>query len=196
MMKSLLCFVILFIHYKGSSQNFIEDHFPTKDGRIYYSQVTQVDSSISASDLYLNYKDWLIDAFKSSKSVIELDDKESKVIVVRSYLQKEQIVNVLLNYTYNRKIWFTMKVETKDGRYRASIYDVRNEVDVDMQNSPIHIDQEIETTFRLMELPEKEKQRTKIIESTNVFCKELDLDFRNILAALEKAMNVKNNKDW
>jgi hypothetical protein len=177
----------------GGSQNFILDNFPTKDGLIYYSEVIEVDSSLSAIDIYLNAKNWLLDAFKSSKSVIQLDDKELGVITVKSYIKKR------IPYSDESQIWFTLKLEMKEGRYRYSLSNVQIEYVVTITSPPVHVEEDFETLIYKAENPQSTKKwMIKANEEWKNYCeglcKELGSDFKNIITSFKSVMSIK--KDW
>lgn len=110
-MKFVLAAIIILLSTSAPAQ----DLLPTKDGRVYYEII---DSSVSgnADQLYNKAKLWFVDAFKDAKEVIQLDDKENKTIVGKGLFRYNQGVA-----PYACK--FTVKVMTKDNKYRAQIYD-------------------------------------------------------------------------
>jgi hypothetical protein len=197
-MKNFALFVILLLGFKGNCQNFIADNFPTKDGMIYYSDVVEVDTALTATDLYLNAKSWLVGAFKSSKSVIQVDDKDLNIVVVKSYLSDGP--QDYLGTHVDAKKWFTLKIETKEHRYRYTLTDVRYECDVTTTlsgvSSSAHVDEGFEEWISKLEVPTSEKKRIKFYEQYNTACKEWDAGFKNIIVSLETAMKSKTDKDW
>lgn len=80
-------------------------------GAVVFSKVIQQEGS--APVLYSRIKTALSDIFVSFKDVLQLDDPQSGVIVVKGI---NKIENVVLSYT--------VKAEVKDGRFRAHVYDI------------------------------------------------------------------------
>jgi len=189
--KKLIVVVFATIPFLSFSQNLIEDNFPTKNGFIYYTEVVQVDSTLSFEDLYLNAKKWLVDAFKSSKAVIQTDDKEAKLIIVKSYFTKGHNA-----YVTNPKNWFILKIEMKDGRYRYSLYDIRYEFDVNVMGQSNHTDVPIEEWMKPSDKKMSEKKRQKINDALSTYCKELDAEFKSIISSLENGMKKIENDNW
>ena len=173
------------------SQNLIEDNFPTKDGLIHYSDVVHVDSTINSNDLYLNAKKWIVDGFKSSKAVIETDDKEAKLIILKSFISKGHNYEVS-----NPKNWFTLKIEMKDGRYRYSLYDIRYEFDVFVMGQNIHTDKPFEEWMKPSHKEMSERKRKKINSGLNAYCQELNAEYMLVLTSLKSAMSKIENEKW
>ncbi len=98
----------------------IIDELPkSENGKLYYSEVTQVDS-VTQTQLYLNSKLFFVDAFKSAQDVIQIDDKEKGIIVGKAFVD---ISSKMLGTSYPVKMWVTIKIQSKDGRYKYEIYD-------------------------------------------------------------------------
>lgn len=80
-------------------------------GAVVFSQVIKQDAP--APVLYSRIKAALSDLFVSFKDVLQLDDPDSGVMVVKGI---NKIENVVISYT--------VKTEVKDGRFRAQVYDI------------------------------------------------------------------------
>lgn len=87
---------------------------PTKDGKGFYEVV---DSSVTGSkqELQVKAKMWMANAFKDAKEVIQLDDKEAGEVIGKG--------NVLIGYM-SQRCKFTIKISTRDNKYRCQIYDM------------------------------------------------------------------------
>lgn len=132
MMKRLICILLLSNYLCGSysQNNPFEKIFPLKKGVIEYSEVITVDG-VEASELYKRAKIWLVDAFKSSKDVIQNDDKDNNIVIGKGFFSgigHNQLVK-------NPRYWFTIRIDSKDGRYRYSISDIIYEFDVVVQGT-------------------------------------------------------------
>jgi len=69
----------------------------------------------SADELHQSARVWFAEAYKSSQDVVQLDDPETNVIIGKAWSPLQD---------RGDRIWYTLKVECKDGRYRYTMYDV------------------------------------------------------------------------
>ena len=89
---------------------------------------TGIDSidSVSAKVLMSRAKLFVAESFKSAKDVIQLDDAEGNVLVVKGNIIP--IIKVpLLGKTAYGYVHFTMKVQTKDGKYKYTLSEFDHE---------------------------------------------------------------------
>lgn len=114
---ALLTFATLFTY---AQKDTIGLNLPLVDGKIIYQSVIELPGRTQI-ELYKNSKQWFVDYFKSSKDVIQNDDKESgKVIgkgIIFVYLK-----TTFFSQTISDKI--TIQIDCKDGKYRYKIYDI------------------------------------------------------------------------
>ncbi len=190
-MKSILLFTLILLPVISYSQDLINDNFPTKDNLINYTEVVPVDSTLLADKLYLNAKKWLSVTFKSSKSVIQTDDKEAKLIIIKSFVEKGH--NSMVS---NPKNWFILKLEMKNGRYKYSLYDIRYEFDINLMGQSSHTDKPFEEWIRPSDPNISEKKRQKIYDSLVGYCKDLDSEFKVIIDSLKKNMANNEIDNW
>lgn len=124
--KKMLATVFCFVASTSLAGN-IEYPLPTVDSKINYSEVVTVDGA-KKDNLYSKAKLWIANTFHSSDDLI-LDDRENGVILSKGTIQiKENEVAVrsfLDTKTPIVKTWeFTLKIQLKDGRYKAEMYDI------------------------------------------------------------------------
>lgn len=82
-------------------------------------EYTLIDSvQGSQTQLYIYARSWLASAFKSSKSVIEMEDKESGIIIGNGVLV-HRVNSVLGNQVGIDVIRFTITINVKTDKYRA-----------------------------------------------------------------------------
>lgn len=86
---------------------------------------TRIDTVKATKDeLYSYSKIWLAKAFNSSKSVIQLDDKEAGSIICKGQLLNEEKLRTSTVH-YDSK--YTLEITVRDNKYRIKIYDFVNE---------------------------------------------------------------------
>lgn len=97
-----------------------QGELPSKEGKVFYEIV---DSSVtgSADELYSRARVWMANAFKDAQEVIQLDDKETHTLIGKGLFQ---FIQTMATYS----VYFTVKIGTKDNKYRLQFYDIRTEV--------------------------------------------------------------------
>jgi len=86
----------------------------------------------SKDEMYSITKVWLSEAFKSSKSVIEVDEKDAGVIAGNGNTSFSW-GNALIGY-HTDPIFFSFKCQMKDGKYRLTVNNIQNENDITGRN--------------------------------------------------------------
>ncbi len=98
-----------------------------KTGKVTYTEVVQLDSSVTKSQIYTTAREWIATTFKSAKNVIQMDDKESGKIIAKGNLQLVGIVMHSLLRNGNSQCMghmnFTLSIQAKDGRYKYILTD-------------------------------------------------------------------------
>jgi hypothetical protein len=121
-MKRLL-FISLFIMVSLSSyaqKDTVGLNIPIKEGKIVYEGIIETPNKTKI-DLYNNAKQWFVDYFKSSKDVIQNEDKDQGRIIGKGiiFIYWKALG---MKGSYNDKI--TIQIDVKDGKYRYRIYDM------------------------------------------------------------------------
>lgn len=81
-------------------------------GLITYTEVVEVEGT--AQELYIKAKEWFVNAYRDSKSVIQVDSKDEYKIIGKGVL--------LIPFGgHGRKIWHTVTIQCKDDRYKYTI---------------------------------------------------------------------------
>lgn len=116
-----LLFMILMVVIPTISFGQLIDELPKDDnGNLNYNEVIQVDS-IKKDELYLRSKFFFVDVFKSANDVIQMDDKEAGVVVGKGF---NDIYIRVMGITTPIQMWYTIKIQSKEGRYKYEIYDI------------------------------------------------------------------------
>lgn len=95
-------------------------------GEVVFSRVVQ-EEGYDKKTLYKASKLCIIELFNSAKDVIQLDDPESGIIIVKGL--SEQMVTT--NYKKNKTITqtatlrYTLKIQAKQNRYKIDIYQIK-----------------------------------------------------------------------
>lgn len=118
-----------------------------------WRETVPVDS-VGKAELYQRAAQWVALMYKDSKRATRYDDKDAGVLIARGYWQK----------TFAQH-WYTLRIECKDGRYRATLTDFTMVTTLSGQRT----ESEVEDMHR--------KYRAKYVE-----------DCVETLAALRKAM--------
>ena len=96
------------------------------NGLINFSQVLPLEG-VSQAQLYARGKVWFATAFKSANSVVQADDQATGVLVGKAWAP------ISIHYIgANRpasqlRLWYTVKLGFKEGRYRYEITDMQME---------------------------------------------------------------------
>ena len=107
-MKQIFAIALLFFSCKSYGQ---------LDTTLKYSEVIQVDS-MNKLTLYQRARAWTNDVFKSSKNVIQIDDKETGEIAGKAIFDATISWNALGKRTATTTVNFKFQILVKDGRYK------------------------------------------------------------------------------
>lgn len=105
-----------------------------KTGKVIYSEVVKVDSTITKYQLYSKAREWIANVFISSKDVIQMDDREAGKIIVKGSFELTSKLDIDL-------MKFTISIYLKDGKYKYVITDFirRYYVDRRYYEEPIEV---------------------------------------------------------
>jgi hypothetical protein len=133
-----LLFILLLFPFEAYSQFFTDSISVNENGIVTYEEV--VEQSGTKDQLYTKAKLWIADNFKSAKNVIQTDDKEEGLIVIKALFnysyqhyftstkkKRKEVETQTLDYPENRNANFTMKIFLKDNKYKFLITDIELE---------------------------------------------------------------------
>lgn len=83
-----------------------------------YSEVVEVSDSTTRGELFLRGREWFAETFKSSKEVLQINDKESGELVGKGIFNITYIVNYWGLHDQKADVDFTLSLWVKDGRYK------------------------------------------------------------------------------
>lgn len=87
-----------------------------EDGTIGWFRIIEVPGK-SKEEIYTNLRVWFSESFKNSSEVIKMDDKDLGIIIGNGNL----VLNPGKNLFFEHRLGFTLKVEIKDSRFKATI---------------------------------------------------------------------------
>lgn len=109
-------------NWKNHDLSLIEFH-RNDNNEIEYSEVVQVEG-MTKTELYNAARLWYADYFQDSKEVLELDDREGGVLIGTGWGDLYYRSNIGLS---KQKLWKTIKIQVKDGRYKYTIQNIEFE---------------------------------------------------------------------
>lgn len=95
--------------------------FAPTTGKLLYTEVVQVPG-VSQAELYARAKLWFANTFKSAKDVVQAEDKDAGIIQGTGF---QDITVVSMGLPVREKLWYTIKIALKEGRYKYNITDFR-----------------------------------------------------------------------
>lgn len=104
--------ILLFLSLIGTINCFCQ-----VDSVLKYTEVVQVNG-INKETLYQRARSWANDIFKSSKSVIQIDDKETGEIAGKAAFIASFSWNALGKRTSTTTVNFKFQIISKDGKYK------------------------------------------------------------------------------
>ena len=86
-----------------------------------YQKIVSVEG-VGADDLYSRAREWFVESFADSESVLEIEDSDSHVLMGKGMFNyRSCIFSGTVKGGYAGRIRFTIRVETKDGRARLTL---------------------------------------------------------------------------
>lgn len=113
-MKQFLLIFLLLPFTLIAQQTFPVD---TVSGKITYTDVVSVEGVLKAN-LYTRAKEWFGENFSGPEATIEKEDKEAGILIGKAY---KDIQGMSTTGMEAIKLWYNVKVEVKDNRYRYTI---------------------------------------------------------------------------
>ncbi len=178
MEKLIFTIIIYLVTVNCYSQDKLLNILPLKDGKVNYSGVVTIDS-VNKDELYNRSNLWFVDTYKSSKDVIQLDDKANGNLVGKGYFDVYWMYSFVMGLDVS--IWHTVKLQFKDGKYKYEIYDfnVKYYVSSDQYTSGHYVDEPLETWNN-----SRKKNMLKLYP-------KIDEQVKSMISSLEKYVRTK-----
>ena len=195
MKKILAFFTTLFLTLNAFAQKeTLELPIDTLTKMITYTEVLNIDTSITKQELYSRAREWFAKTYNSSQSVIQMDDKENGKIVGKALTQ---VYHKAMGSNFpSGHINYTISIYLKDGRFK---YEITNFY---------HTGQFVSGGNRIADFgPCEEMINTKkktwgmsYQKTFNYYLAQLDTKTKSLINDLKESMSNKNlgNKknDW
>jgi hypothetical protein len=97
-----------------------------------FSKVIQADS-LDKTSIYVALRAWFSEMYNSSNKVIQMDDKDAGVIIGKGTTQYNY--GGMVYSCYEGWINYTIKVQVRDGRYKAELSNINHENKKDLAAS-------------------------------------------------------------
>ncbi len=164
---------------------------PTREAEtIYVDTVLKIDL-VEKQELYSRAKIWVSDYFKSSKAVIDLDDKEIGILIGKG--GSPITVETAIGQPFNTNCFFTFKLSFKDGKVKVEVYDFFYKVDHSYYSGGVLVPETI-TYPKTWFLPTIGK---KMVTTCKGYKDETLRVINSLFNSLEKGMKTPIvNSDW
>ena len=161
-----------------------EIKLPTdSSGKVIYSEVINLDSNLSANELFKRAKSWFVQTYNSSKEVIQDADQETHTITGKALMIAHMTVMGATNNWGHVK--YFISITCKDGRYRIIISDFFHE------NEPYVGIGIVDNNVKSDGVNFRKKDYSRVVEEVNNYALSL-------IASIKEAMNKKlsSSNDW
>ena len=194
-MKKIFLVIILFFTLGNVlGQDELPEIFPRdENGKIIFTEVVQVDSTLNQSQLFGNAKLFFANTFKSAKDVIQLEDKENGRIVGKGLSN----IYITVLTPVKMKLHYSILIECKDGRYKYTIYDLYYEDYPDKYNSYRTSKTPIENTFETKRYYNRKGQPKSLFKQ---YKEKTEAEIENLVKLIKESMETSGSKtsdsDW
>lgn len=87
-------------------------------GEVVFSKVVQADGK-DKNAIYQSARMLIVEMFKSAKDVVQMDDSDKGIIIAKGWSAAPG------GESDNCKIWYTLKIQCRDGRYKVDVYQIK-----------------------------------------------------------------------
>lgn len=190
-MKNAVIFIYtLFISINGYSQAFnsIKKDSATKE--IIFKKIVQIDT-ISKDEIYSKGKQFFVEYFKSANNVIQLDDKESCKLIGKAMTEINIYPVGPLNQSVPIKMFYTIKIDGKPGKYKYEIIDIyyKGYVSKELPNPP-------DVPIKTWKITDDEMGKGESKKVRELYRLETLKVVNSIALNIEKTINNTTNQEW
>lgn len=178
MMKILTLFILfpIILHAQDTANKKLMGIVPYENLSVRYKGIVET-SELSATEIYNRAKKWVAQNYRSSKDVIQLDNKETGEIIVKGY------ATIGYSHPIYAGVWKSyhiLLIQIKDGKYRY-------EMTVPSITTTINMSDENTPTYYVRHLSNKNSNKLLIA---------LDKVSKSTLESLQEAIKAPKNDNW
>lgn len=181
-MRKLLFLIFFPIQLFAQSYDYKALYLPITESVLKYEEVIDAPG-ISSEQLYQNAKIWFLDTFRSSKEVITFEDPEIGIVSGNGLFN---IYSQFMNQTIERTVYFSVRIEVKENRFRYSISDLRVGSAI---SEPYPVEKQFHPDFLF-------KKNGKPVESEWKFAWSYEKEIMAIEESIKKSMVKVKKDDW
>lgn len=181
-MKKLFFLIFFPGQLFAQNYNYEELYLPINEGILKYEEVVEAPG-FSSEQLYQNAKIWFLDAFRSSKDVITFEDPQIGIVSGNGNFN---IYSEFMNQTIERTVYFSVRIEVKENRFRYYITDLRVGSAIS-EPYPVHKQFHPDYLF---------KKNGKPVESEWKFAWSYEKEIISIEQSIKSSMIKTKKEDW
>jgi len=189
----LLLLVSLFLSLNVKSQpSYLELPIDSRTNKITYTDVVHTDSTLLTADLFTIARIWFAETFRTSGSVIQMEDKQSGVLIGKANIHLSY--KSLIGEHEIQSVLFTFSLYFKNGRYKYEVTDF-----IYQQQTPSPLIEIKDIPFEYIYFNKDLGARKYNKKTRESFINQLDTQIIAILNDLKTSMKKKNSpvdSDW
>ncbi len=189
----LLLLVSLFLSLNVKSQpSYLELPIDSRTNKITYTDVVHTDSTLLTADLFTIARIWFAETFRTSGSVIQMEDKQSGVLIGKANIPLSY--KSLIGEHELQSVLFTFSLYFKNGRYKYEVTDF-----IYQQQTPSPLIEIKDIPFEYIYFNKDLGARKYNKKTRESFINQLDTQIIAILNDLKTSMKKKNSpvdSDW
>ena len=86
--------------------------------KLTFSKVIEV-KDVDKTSIYISLRDWISTYYRDTQEVLQMDDKDAGIIIGKAIFLYS--MNNLAYAAYEGKIWYSIKLQVKDGRFKVEM---------------------------------------------------------------------------
>ena len=195
----LLCFATTLVH--GQAPDSVKLPTDPDTHRITYAEVVQMPG-VSQAELYTRAKIWFAEAFKSAKDVVQADEKDAGIVQGSAWSPMEVHFMGKNMPASNVRLWYTVKLACREGRYRYEVSDFKYEAIPSAQFPTVPAPKAMEEVIALWTKPAaKNGKPTKADQVRGELSQTVASNGTGLSASIKTSMARKpgasaSGKDW
>lgn len=121
-----ILFPLLSFSQTSNDNNPFDLPIDSTNGKVSFAKI--IETGKTKSEIYTNIKSWIIENYDSPNQVIKIDDKESGIILLKSFFQNAEVVDGdNKTYTFKTNYYYSLKIIVRDSKYKIAISDIEQQ---------------------------------------------------------------------